>query len=101
MPSPPAGPYTLMLVDQMMPEMDGFGLVEELQKFPALTPTTIMMLTSADRQADAARCRSLRIAAYLVKPIKGDELQIAIMAALAALLSRTAALGPGREGAAC
>jgi two-component system, sensor histidine kinase and response regulator len=75
-------PYTLMLVDQMMPEMDGFALVEELRKSPALAPTTIMMLTSADRQAGAARCRSMRIAAYLVKPIKADDLQIAIIAAL-------------------
>jgi CheY-like chemotaxis protein len=75
-------PYPLMLVDQMMPEMDGFALVEELQKEPGLAPSTIMMLTSADRQADAARCRNLRIAAYLVKPVHADELQIAIMAAL-------------------
>ena len=74
--------YPLMLIDQMMPEMDGFALVEELQKEPSLAPPTIMMLTSADRQSDAARCRSLRIAAYLVKPVKADELQIAILAAL-------------------
>jgi CheY-like chemotaxis protein len=71
-----------MLVDQMMPEMDGFTLVEELQKDPGLAPSTIMMLTSADRQTDAARCRKLRIASYLVKPVKADELQIAILAAL-------------------
>jgi len=75
--------YSLMLLDQMMPEMDGFALVEKLRNEPDLAPTTtIMMLTSADRQNDAARCRTLRIAAYLVKPIKADELQIAIMAAL-------------------
>jgi CheY-like chemotaxis protein/HPt (histidine-containing phosphotransfer) domain-containing protein len=41
-----------------------------------------MMLTSADRQADAARCRRLGMAAYLVKPVKADELQIAILAAM-------------------
>ena len=79
-------PYPLMLVDQMMPEMDGFTLVEELQKEPGLAPSTIMMLTSADRQADAARCRGLRIATYLVKPVKADELQIAILAALSGAL---------------
>jgi two-component system sensor histidine kinase/response regulator len=74
-------PYPLMLVDRMMPEMDGFTLVEETRKEPAIAATTIMMLTSADRQTDAARCRKLRIAGYLVKPIKADELQIAIIAA--------------------
>ncbi len=95
------GPYTLMLVDQMMPGMDGFALVEELQKSGALTPTTIMMLTSADRQADAARCRRLGIAAYLVKPIKADELQIAIMAALSTSLRERRPSwpsDPAREG---
>jgi CheY-like chemotaxis protein/HPt (histidine-containing phosphotransfer) domain-containing protein len=45
-----------------------------------------MMLTSADRQNDAARCRSLRMAGYLVKPVKADELQIAIIAALSGAL---------------
>jgi CheY-like chemotaxis protein len=74
--------YSLMLVDQMMPEMDGFTLVEKLRMEPGLAPSSIMMLSSADRQSDAARCRRLRMAAYLVKPVKADELQIAIMAAL-------------------
>ncbi len=41
-----------------------------------------MMLTSADRQADAVRCRRLGLSGYLVKPVKADELQIAILAAL-------------------
>jgi signal transduction histidine kinase/CheY-like chemotaxis protein len=74
--------YSLMLVDQMMPDMDGFTLVEEVQKDPDLAPSTIMMLTSADRQSDSVRCKSLRIAAYLVKPVKIDELQIAVLATL-------------------
>jgi CheY-like chemotaxis protein/HPt (histidine-containing phosphotransfer) domain-containing protein len=75
-------PYPLLLTDAMMPEMDGFMLVEELRKEPGLAPHTIMMLTSADRQADAQRCRRLGMSAYLVKPVKADELQIAILAAL-------------------
>jgi two-component system sensor histidine kinase/response regulator len=79
-------PYPLMLTDAMMPEMDGFMLVEELRKEPKLAPRTIMMLTSADRQTDAARCRRLGMAAYLVKPVKADELQIAILAAVGSAL---------------
>jgi two-component system sensor histidine kinase/response regulator len=74
--------YSLMLVDQMMPEMDGFTLVEKLRMEPGLAPSSIMMLSSADRQTDAARCRRLRMATHLVKPVKAEELQIAIMAAL-------------------
>jgi two-component system, sensor histidine kinase and response regulator len=40
------------------------------------------MLTSGDRQGDAARCRDLDLAAYLVKPVKPAELNRAIAAAL-------------------
>jgi signal transduction histidine kinase/AmiR/NasT family two-component response regulator len=75
-------PYRLMLLDQMMPGMDGFTLIGELRKHPGLAPSAIMMLTSADCQNDASRCRALGLAAYLVKPVKADELQIAILVAL-------------------
>jgi two-component system, sensor histidine kinase and response regulator len=75
--------YSLLLVDAMMPDMDGFSLVEQIRREPKIAPSTIMMLTSADRQSDSARCRQLGLSGYLVKPVKADELQIAILAALA------------------
>jgi two-component system sensor histidine kinase/response regulator len=74
--------YPLLLVDAMMPDMDGFSLIERLRSDSSMGTSTIMMLTSADRQADAARCRRLGLSGYLVKPVKADELQIAILAAL-------------------
>ena len=70
--------YELVLVDAVMPEMDGFALVEKLRAQFDFAAPEIMMLTSADRQGDAARCRALGIAAYLVKPIKASELWRAI-----------------------
>ncbi len=75
-------PYPLLLVDAWMPEMDGFTLVELVQQRPNVAPPTIMMLTSADRQEDANRCRQLGLAAYLVKPIKAAELHDAIVGCL-------------------
>jgi two-component system sensor histidine kinase/response regulator len=87
-------PYSLMLVDQMMPDVDGFTLVEKLRAEPGLAPSAIMMLSSADRQTDAARCRQLKMAAYLVKPVKAAELQIAIMAALSGALDEQRARLP-------
>jgi two-component system, sensor histidine kinase and response regulator len=88
--------YSLLLVDAMMPDMDGFSLVEQLRNDPLIATTTIMMLTSADRQTDAARCRQLGMSGYLVKPVKADELQIAILAALGgtSLSNRLPAPGP-------
>jgi PAS domain S-box-containing protein len=67
-------PYSLVLLDAMMPVMDGFELAEAIKQQPRLAGATIMMLTSADRQGDAARCRELGVAAHLIKPIKQSDL---------------------------
>src|SRR5436190_15599609 len=67
-------PFPLILLDGEMPEMDGFTLAELIMKDPALVGATIMMLTSAGHLGDAARCRELGIAVYLVKPIRQGEL---------------------------
>jgi CheY-like chemotaxis protein len=72
-------PFSLVLLDNMMPEMDGFMLAEEIQRHPGLAGSTLMMLSSADRRDNTARCRELGLAAYLTKPIKRSELLNAIM----------------------
>jgi two-component system sensor histidine kinase/response regulator len=75
-------PFPLVLLDGQMPEMDGFALVKQIKKDPALVGATIMMLTSAGHLGDAARCRELGISAYLVKPIRQGELLQAICSVL-------------------
>jgi PAS domain S-box-containing protein len=75
-------PFPVVLLDGMMPGMDGFMVAERIGRDPALTGPAVLMLTSADRQGDAARCRDLGVAAYLVKPVKPGELNRAIMSAL-------------------
>jgi two-component system sensor histidine kinase/response regulator len=75
-------PFPLILTDGSMPEMDGFGLAEEIRRNPRLGGATIMMLTSAGERGDAARCRRLGVSAYLTKPIWPSELLDAILVAL-------------------
>ena len=75
-------PFPLVLLDAQMPEMDGFALAERIRRNPQLAGATIMMLTSAGQRGDAARCRELGIAVYLIKPIRQSELLGAILAAL-------------------
>ncbi|MEW6532099.1 MAG: response regulator [Thermodesulfobacteriota bacterium] len=70
--------FPLMLTDCMMPEMDGFELVERVNADPKLAATAIVMLTSAGERGDAARCLKLGIAAYLLKPVKQSELLFTI-----------------------
>lgn len=76
-------PYSLVLTDMHMPKMDGFGLVEEIKQRPALSTSTIMMLTSGGQRGDAARCGEMGISAYLLKPVRQVELREAIMRVLA------------------
>ena len=67
-------PFALVLLDANMPDMDGFGVAEEMKKRPELASATIMMLTSSGTYGDTSRCQALGIAAYLVKPIPQEDL---------------------------
>lgn len=90
--------YPLLLVDAQMPEMDGFLLLEEIRRRPDLRGAVIMMLSSADRQEDAARCRDLGVAAYLVKPVTASGLLDAIQLALGrSTLARTTSSAPAEN----
>ena len=78
----PATPYPLVLLDAVMPEIDGFTLAEQILRHPELAGVPIMMLTSTDRQKVAARCRALGLGAYLIKPVKSAELLDALRSVL-------------------
>ncbi|HEU5116880.1 MAG TPA: response regulator, partial [Isosphaeraceae bacterium] len=75
-------PFGLVLLDAMMPEMDGFTLASHIRRDSDLLGCTMMMLSSANHQEDAARCRELGVATYLTKPIKQSSLLDAIMSTL-------------------
>jgi PAS domain S-box-containing protein len=74
-------PYPLVLLDAMMPHVDGFTLAEQIQQRPELAGTVLLMLSSAARPEDTSRCRTLGISNYLTKPIKQSELLDAILTA--------------------
>ncbi|MFH0823710.1 MAG: response regulator [Pseudomonadota bacterium] len=74
--------FPLAIVDYMMPGMDGFELSARIRGNPDLAGTKIIMLTSAGQRGDAARCLTLGIAAYLLKPVKQSELLTAMSTAL-------------------
>jgi signal transduction histidine kinase/DNA-binding response OmpR family regulator/HPt (histidine-containing phosphotransfer) domain-containing protein len=75
-------PFRLVLLDAMMPEMDGFTLAEQIGRHPELAGAVIMMLSSSDHPGDPERCRRLGLARYLTKPVKQSELLDAILDAL-------------------
>ncbi|MDA1015601.1 MAG: response regulator [Planctomycetota bacterium] len=75
-------PVDLVIMDAAMPGKDGFQLMLELNAQPAIQCGTVMMLSSADRHADAQVCRELGIKAYLTKPISPSTMLDAIRTAL-------------------
>jgi len=75
-------PFPLVLLDAQMPGMDGFTLAARMNQDLQGAGTVVMMLTSVGLRGDAARCRELGIAAYLMKPITQRELWEAMQTVL-------------------
>jgi len=71
-----------MLTDCMMPEMDGFQLIENINDHPEISAPTVILLTSSGERGDASKCLRLGVAAYLLKPVSQSVLLVTIAKAL-------------------
>ena len=79
-----ASPFDLVLMDLMMPEMDGLETVARIRANAAFAQVPVLLLSSADRAGYSARSRSLGIAHSLLKPVKQSDLLEAIGETIAA-----------------
>ncbi|WGS85790.1 hybrid sensor histidine kinase/response regulator [Methylomonas sp. UP202] len=86
--------YAMVLLDAMMPMMDGFTVAQRIREDHRFDPVTIMMLSSADRPDDFERCRDLGVNLYVRKPVKHSELWNAIQSALSQTDARFADTAP-------
>jgi two-component system, OmpR family, copper resistance phosphate regulon response regulator CusR len=84
------GDYDLVLLDIMLPGVDGFGVLAALRAQARYTP--VLMLTARDKVEDRVRGLEQGADDYLVKPFAFSEL----LARVGALLRR----GPQQTGAA-
>ena len=75
-------PIPLAVIDAIMPERDGFQLVEQIRENARLGTKTILMLSSADRLAFKERCQELKFDSILEKPISQSNLFDAIATAM-------------------
>lgn len=64
----------LMVLDVMMPKMDGWTVLEELMKLPREERPRIVMVTALASLSDRARAAELGADAYVPKPFDVDEL---------------------------
>ena len=75
-------PYQLVLLDCMMPGMDGFSVAELVSGNPVFSNPTIIMISSAAGLGDAMRCKDAGISHYMTKPVIKSELFDVIVDAL-------------------
>lgn len=75
--------FDIVLLDVMMPEMDGWELCREIRKF---SDVPIIMLTAREQQQDIIKGLNLGADDYITKPFNEEEL----LARMEALLRRRA-----------
>jgi two-component system sensor histidine kinase/response regulator len=89
-------PFSIVLLDANMPDLDGFAVAREIARQPDLAGATIMMLSSSGQQAEIERCRELGIGTYLTKPIRHVDLYTALSRALNDVAAAKPAAAPMR-----
>lgn len=65
----------LVLLDIVLPGLDGFAVCRLLRADPVLREVPIFMLTAKVRQADRESARKAGASGYIEKPFKAQELQ--------------------------
>lgn len=64
----------LVLLDVMMPKMNGFDVCQALRADPGLAAMRIMMLTAKGRDTEVSKGRALGADAYVTKPFSTRDL---------------------------
>lgn len=85
-------PPDLVLLDVMLPLIDGFELCRLIRADPALRATRIMLVTARGRENEIARGLALGADAYLTKPFSTRDLMDRVRGLLA---GRGTAESPG------
>lgn len=74
--------FDIILLDIMMPEMNGYEVLEHLKKDPALRHIPVIMISALDDMESVIRCIELGAEDYLFKPFNQTLLKARIGACL-------------------
>jgi DNA-binding response OmpR family regulator len=72
----------LVVLDVMMPKLDGFEVLKAVRADPAIADIPVLMLTAKSREAEQQRGLGLGANAYMAKPFSTHELVDQVMALL-------------------
>ncbi len=76
---------SLIILDVMMPDVDGYTVAQRVRLNPDLKNTPILMLTALSQLNDKVKGFDIGVDDYLVKPFEMEELKVRVRA----LLKRT------------
>lgn len=76
------GDYDLVLLDIMMPVMDGFEVLQHMKLQQRLKSVPVIMITALDDTSSAARCIDMGAEDYLTKPFDPTLLKARISSCL-------------------
>jgi CheY-like chemotaxis protein len=71
-------PPDMLMVDVMMPEVDGLSLIRMVQKDPAWLGIPILVVSARTGQADQNEALFAGADAFLAKPFTAEELRKAL-----------------------
>jgi CheY-like chemotaxis protein len=70
----------IVLMDIMMPEMDGMETIREIRKIPRLKNLPIVAVTAKAMKGDREKCIEAGAWDYLSKPVNIDQLMTVLRA---------------------
>jgi diguanylate cyclase len=72
----------VIVTDLVMPELDGFGLIEQLQEYEELKKIPIIILSAKSDKDTVDRASALSVENFLAKPCPREKLLQSIQMAL-------------------